>query len=184
MKLYLTRHGETDWNVQNRVLGRTDIPLNETGLAQARKLAGLMEGTSIDAIYTSPLFRAVVTGEEIAARQLHSCPCMASDCLIEQDFGVYEGLDRGNPSFQRAKREYFKRYEGGESYFDVSARVYPFLREIAREYDSGQAVLIVTHNGICRVISNYFEDMENEAFASFTMGNCEVRKYALSPEPA
>lgn len=179
MKLYLARHGETDWNRQNRVLGRTDIPLNQTGLQQAETIAECLAGRTISLIYTSPLSRAVMTGRIIAARQDAKCVCAARDCLIEQDFGVFEGADRGNTHYQREKRLFFKRYENGESYLDVAARVYPFLDHLAAERQTSGDVLIVTHGGICRIITSYFKDMDNEEFAAFTMKNCEVREFEL-----
>ncbi|MCD7838086.1 MAG: histidine phosphatase family protein [Clostridiales bacterium] len=178
MKLYLVRHGETDWNRANKVLGRTDIPLNETGRRQAKQLAERLSGIPLNLIYTSPLSRAVQTGQTIAEKQL-TCGCRAESRLIEQDFGVFEGVPRDDPSYQAEKRNYFRRYPGGESYFDVVARVYPFLYQMRDTAGEDKKVLIVTHGGICRIITNYFQEMSNEEFASFTMRNCEIREFTL-----
>lgn len=179
MKLYLTRHGETDWNRENRVLGRTDIPLNQTGLQQAETAARYLADRPVSLIYTSPLSRAVMTGRIIAAGQDAKCVCEVRGCLIEQDFGIFEGVDRGNADYQREKRLFFKKYENGESYLDVAARVYPFLDYLATECQNRGDVLIVTHGGICRIITNYFKGMDNEEFATFSMKNCEVREFEL-----
>ena len=113
MKLYLTRHGETEWNRQNRVLGRTDIPLNKTGLQQAEATAKYLAGRAINLIYTSPLSRAVMTGRIIAAEQDEKCTCVVRDCLIEQDFGVFEGVDRGDVRYQREKRLFSRNTKMG-----------------------------------------------------------------------
>ncbi len=177
MKLYVTRHGETVWNQENRVLGRTDIPLNENGINQAGQLAEQLSSVRLDRIYVSPLTRAVETGQIVAKRQ-ESCIFAIEPCLIEMSYGVYEGVDRGDPQYQTEKRRYFSRYPGGESFFDVAARVYPFLQQLKAE-GKDQNTLIVTHAGICRMIANYFIDMDNEEFIKFPTDNCEVREFNL-----
>ena len=68
MKIYLIRHGETDWNHINRFQGREDIELNAAGIAQAVRCGQTLQGLGIEAVYTSPLKRAHCTGEEIAAQ--------------------------------------------------------------------------------------------------------------------
>ncbi len=179
MKLFLVRHGETDWNVNNQILGRTDIPLNDRGREQAGQLAEKMKQIPLDIIYTSPLSRTLVTGQIVADKQ-KDCKCVPEECLIEQDFGIFEGIDRGDRIYQEAKRKYFCRYPDGESYLDVAGRVYPFLEYLQSKADQYQNVLIVTHGGICRVITSYFQDMTNEEFASFTMKNCEeIREFEI-----
>ncbi len=177
MAIYIARHGETGWNRENRVLGRTDVPLNEKGFAQAAELAERLADTPIDIIYTSPLQRTVDTAKAVADRQKGARPCVVAEpCLIEHNFGIFEGVDRADPIYQREKRTFVKRYPGGESYLDVAARVYPFLEKLLEE-SRGKNILLVTHGGICRIITSYFQDMENEDFAAFGMKNCEVRKF-------
>ena len=171
--IYLTRHGETDWNKQDLVLGRTDIPLNETGLAQAAKLADDLEDVHLDVVYTSQLQRAYVTGKMVAERH-KGCRLETCECLNEMDFGKYEGRARFDREYQQEKRNYFKTYEGGESYLDVAARIYPFIEQLMAR---GEDALVVTHNGICRVFVNRFQPMENEEFATFAMKNCEVKTF-------
>ena len=176
MKILITRHGETSWNKQNKVLGRTDIPLNETGIHQAKELVEKLKDVSIQAVYASPLERAFRTGSLVA--EDHGLECKTDDGLLEMNFGIYEGVSRDNPEYQAEKRKFFSKYPEGESFMDVAGRVYPFLDKLRRNYDD-ETVLIVSHNGICRVIANYFENMTNEEFASFTIENCEVREYTL-----
>lgn len=175
MKIYLTRHGETVWNTKDWVQGMTDIPLNGNGMQQAEQLAEQMAGVHLDVVYTSQLQRAMVTGRMVAERH-GSCRLEVCDAINEMNFGKYEGRVRADQEYQSEKRKYFKRYEGGESYLDVAARVYPFIEMLkARNED----VLVVAHNGICRVFTNYFQPMENEEFAAFTLGNCEVKTFEL-----
>lgn len=173
MKLIVLRHGETDWNTQNLVLGRTDIPLNDKGRQQALEAAQRLQAIHIDKIYTSPLSRAIETADIVRSYQRKSCKSIISQCLIEQCFGVFEGVDRGNLDYQSEKRQYFRRYKDGESFFDVAARVYPFLEDILK--DKTGTTLLVTHCGICRIIFNYFQDMGNEEFVTFRLGNGEFK---------
>lgn len=172
MKLYITRHGETDWNKENRVLGRPDIPLNETGRLQAQSLALKLKDIPIDKVYASPLSRASETAE-IAVRE-KNLSVIQDKRLIEQSFGIFEGRPRDDAVYQEEKYKYFKPFENGESFLDVAARVYPFLQDILTNEDPDASILIVTHGGIARVISNYFHGMENKEFASFFMKNCEL----------
>lgn len=175
MKLLLTRHGETDWNKENRVLGRTDIPLNEAGRNQAMRLRERLRGVSIDAVYVSPLSRTMETAR-IALEGRGSAP-VPEERLIEMNFGDFEKADRKDPVYNAAKRCYFRRLPGGgESVMDLAARVYPFLEEITTRH-KGQTVLLVTHGGICRVIRTWFEGMDNEPFSSFFMENCGLLEY-------
>lgn len=172
MKLYIMRHGETAWNADNRILGSTDIPLNAKGREQAREAAERLKDISFDIIYTSELSRAKETGLAVAALQ-PGCKVFHDACLNENDFGDFEGKDRCSEEYQSEKRKCFKRYPGGESFLDVAARVYPFIKSLLSDPQlQDKTVLVVSHGGICRVISSYFRDMENEEFITFSMPNC------------
>ena len=168
--IYVVRHGETEWNAINKVLGRTDIPLNDRGIEQAEEIARSLKDIKIDVFLCSPLSRARQTADAISGET--GMPYKTDDRLIEHDFGIFEGANRFDEGYQNAKREYFVRYPGGESFFDLAARVYPLIKEL-----EGKNALLVTHGGICRIIRSYFEDMGNEEFVQFSQGNCEVRMY-------
>lgn len=168
--IYVVRHGETEWNALNKVLGRTDIPLNSNGADQARKVAGMLRDQEIDVFLSSPLSRARQTADIIAGET--GLKYRIDDRLIEQDFGTFEGINRFAAEYQNAKREYFARYPGGESFFDMAARIFPLIREL-----EGKNALLVTHGGVCRIIRSYFEDMGNEEFVQFSQENCEIRVY-------
>ena len=168
--IYVVRHGETEWNAINKVLGRTDIPLNDRGIEQAEEMARSLKDIKIDVFLCSPLSRARQTADAISGET--GMPYKTDDRLIEHDFGIFEGVNRFDEGYQNAKREYFVRYPGGESFFDLAARVFPLIKE-----QEGKNALLVTHGGICRMIRSYFEDMGNEEFVQFSQGNCEVRMY-------
>lgn len=176
MTLYVARHGETDWNKSNRVLGRTDAQLNETGLVQASQLVQTLHAVRLRAVFASPLIRAAEIGRMVA--EDHGLVCQTDERLIEMDFGRMEGFQRDDPEYLAEKRKLFARYPGGESYFQAAARVYSFLDDLKRTGGDGN-ILVVTHNGICRVSATYFLDMTEEKFMSYSMKNCEVRVFTL-----
>ena len=176
MRIYAARHGQVQWNLENKVCGRTDQPLTELGLQQARLLAERTKDLKIDVILSSPLLRARQTAEPTAA--LHGLEILVDDRLIEQDYGIYEGVSRFDEGFLANKRHFAFRYPGGESMMDVAARVYSLLEEIRETY-AGQNVLLLCHGGICRVIRTYFEDMTNEEYFHYSEENAAVREYTM-----
>ena len=176
MKLYITRHGETLRNAEQRVLGRTDDPLSEKGRAQAKELAEKMRDIEVDIIFSSPLCRAKETAQMVADSK--GMTVIVDDRLIEADFGAFEGAPRYCEEYQAAKREHFKRYPNGESYFDMAYRIYDFLFMLKREY-ADKKVLVVSHGGVCRIICNYFRDMENEEFVRHAFPNCGLEEFEL-----
>ena len=175
--LYFTRHGETVWNVENKICGVTDIPLTDRGRAQARALGRRLaaEPTGITRILCSPLVRASETARLIAAET--GLPLTIEPRLREQAFGRYEGTPRNGAAFALAKLHFIDRFDGGESMLQLAARIYALLDEL-RGQDG--PVLLVAHNGIARVVQSYFHDMTNEQFALFGIANCELRRYDFS----
>ena len=98
--------------------------------------------------------------------------------LIEMNFGTCEGLLRDSEAYRVEKHRYFARYPEGESFLDIAARIYPYLEKLRREHD-GETILLVTHNGICRMITSYFQPMSNEGFETFTQGNAEEQIFIM-----
>jgi len=176
MKLYVARHGETEWNARNKICGRTDIPLTERGLAQAKILAEKTADLDIDIIIASPMIRA----QQTAAAVSEKCgiPILTDERLIEQDFGIFEGMDRATPGYLANKRMFAYRYPGGESQMIVAHRVYGLVEELKEKYPD-QNVLLVCHGGVCRVIRTYFEDMTNEEYFLYSEENAAVKEYEL-----
>lgn len=176
MKLYVARHGQTQWNLEDKVCGRTDLPLTQTGLEQAQLLAARTRELPIDVIISSPMLRAKQTAAPTAA--LHGLEILVDERLIEQDYGIYEGVSRFDEGFLNNKRHFAFRYPGGESMMDVAHRVYSLLEEIKEKY-AGKNVLLVCHGGVCRVVRTYFEDMTNEEYFCYSEENANVRTYEL-----
>ena len=176
MKLYVARHGQTQWNAENKVCGHTDLPLTGVGIAQAQALAEKAEALGIDLILSSPLQRAYRMAEIIGARC--GAEVQVEERLIEQNYGVYEGVDRQDPGFLANKRQFAVRYPGGESMMDMAGRIYPLLEEIRERY-SEKTVLLACHGGVCRVIRTFFMPMTNEEYFAYSPENCSVECYEL-----
>jgi probable phosphoglycerate mutase len=176
MRLFVARHGQTQWNVENKICGRTDVPLTAVGMEQARLLAENAKGIALDLIIASPLLRARQTAAAVA--EACGVEVQLDERLMEQDYGIYEGEDRFNPGFLANKRCFACRYPGGESMMQLAARVYAVIEDVKRLHGD-KNVLLVCHNGICRVIHSYFCDVTNEEFAEFSIENAAIREYEL-----
>ena len=176
MKLYIARHGQTQWNLENKVSGRTDIPLTEMGLQQAAQLAENAKGKGIEVILASPLLRARQTAQAVS--DAIGVPVQIDDRLMELDFGVFEGKSRFDPDFQYTRAQFPTRYPGGESAFMLAHRVYGCLEDVKRKYD-GKTVLLVCHGGVCRMVRSYFMDLTNDEYSYYFAPNAELVEYEL-----
>lgn len=176
MKIYSTRHGQTDYNRNDWILGITDLELNETGLEQAHELADkIAETGDIDIIVASPMKRALKTAQIVA--EASGIEVVTDVRLREWDYGSYEGMHRTAEGFAHNKREFgVKMGESGESLLQLAHRVYTALDDIIEKY-SNKTVLIVSHGGICRMIETYFNNMTTEQFSNWFMGNCQLLEY-------
>ena len=171
---YFVRHGQTVWNVENKICGATDIALTEKGHQQAIETGHeiLRQGIQADEILYSPLMRAADTAKHIS--EITGIPARVEPRLIEQNFGKYESTARNGEEFQKAKQQFITRYDGGESMLHLAQRIYNLLDEITA---SDRTCILVAHNGIARVVHSYFYEMTNEAYASYGMKNCEIIRY-------
>ena len=176
MKLYVARHGETAWNAENKICGRTDLPLTDRGIRQAKALAENMAGIPIERIIASPMIRAQQTAAAVS--EVLGIAVQTDARLIEQNFGIFEGKDRKDPGYLANKRMFAYRYPGGESQMDVAHRVYSLIEELKEKY-SDESILLVCHGGVCRSVRTYFEDMTNDEYFYFSEENANARMYEL-----
>ncbi|MBO7564945.1 MAG: histidine phosphatase family protein [Clostridiales bacterium] len=177
-KIYFVRHGETVWNVENKICGATDSPLTEKGHEQAVETAKniLALNVSADLILYSPLSRTKDTAMHIS--EILGVPAKEEPRLFEQNFGKYESTARDGKEFHEMKKGFVHRFGGGESMLQLAQRVYNLLDELKEQ--PGKTFILVAHNGIARVVQSYFYEMTNDEFASFGIKNCEVREYELT----
>lgn len=145
--IYLVRHGETDWNQRHRIQGSTDIPLNDTGRGQARRAGRLLARRSWDAIYSSPLSRAMETATIISSTIGLGQP-LPIDALVERSYGDAEGMtDREI----RANFPGTTPVPGREPRSDVAARVMPALLSLADQH-VGEHLIVATHGAVIRTV--------------------------------
>lgn len=174
-KIYFVRHGESKWNVEDKICGSTDIELTEKGHTQALETgkAILEMGIKADMILYSPLKRAADTAKHIS--EMTGIECCEEPRLIEQNFGRFEGTaPRNSEEFKKAKQQFLCRYDGGESMFQLGQRIYNLLDDLKAQ---DKTYILVAHNGIARVIKSYFEEMTNEEYATFGVKNCQVMEF-------
>jgi len=165
MKIYIARHGETEWNLQGRKQGRLDSPLTERGIGQAIYFSEMFTGIPICAIYSSPLERALTTALIIGEKK-NLEPIEIKD-LVECDYGVWEGMTNEeieqNYPGELKKREDNKfdyRVERGESYKDCLERSKRVFEEIQNQRD--ETILIVSHEMIIRTLIGLLIHLSNE----------------------
>jgi probable phosphoglycerate mutase len=153
--LLLARHGETDWNAAGRWQGHTDVPLNATGLAQARALAERVRGERLAAIVASDLARARATAAVVAAALGVELAQVDPD-LRERRFGAFEGLTREEceerypADWARFAEDPRRAPPGGEASSALLARVLPALHRAAERF--GSPLLAVVHGGVMRAV--------------------------------
>lgn len=177
MRIYLVRHGQTNLNKAKLMQGRTDEPLNETGLMQARKTRDLIGDVSFDAVYASPLSRAINTGAIVG--NIESSKVIIDERLIETDFGKYEKskymLMGPAMTLYWGIPELFPAPKTVETVSSMVERTRSFMKELeSKDYDK---VLIAAHGGILRAVNGYLLDKANGIKWRPKMHNCEVRIY-------
>lgn len=158
MKLYIIRHGQTDWNRAHRLQGRTDIPLNEWGRLVAELTREGLKDVAFDAAFTSPLIRAKETAELVLEGR--HIPIIEDERIIEVNFGAYEGesfqLDNENLQNFFSKPEVYYPVDGSESMESILERTGDFLSELYQnpKYQDS-TILISTHGAaLCGLLCN------------------------------
>lgn len=180
MKFYIVRHGETDWNLENKIQGQTDTILNDNGRKQAEELAGRIaeELRGVKKIYSSRQKRALETAR-IIGKRLSITPVVHQG-LEEICLGKWEGY-----TWKQVREEFSEEYQvwhqnrryqvppKGESYQQLLDRLLPALEDIIRK--EGQDVLIVTHSAVIMTLMSYIYDTPFEDMAKlYKTGNASI----------
>lgn len=162
MRIYMIRHGETDWNKERKVQGSADIPLNDYGIYLAEETAKGLKDVEFDIAYTSPLIRAKKTAEIILAGR--DVPLIEESALREMDFGVYEGMccsgehrAPGSTEFNKFFTDtgHFVPAEGGETVQELLGRTGRFLEELNHNTElADKKVLLSTHGAAMTALLN------------------------------
>lgn len=186
MKIYLVRHGETDYNKVSKFQGWHDIPLNEYGIELAVKTAEGLKDINFDAAFSSPLQRAYITAKTIIDDR--NIEIQTDDRLKEVNFGPNEGN-----SYVEAKKNAnhplhnffcnpgsYCPTDGSESFDDVKKRVLDFLREKILPLEKKcQNILITAHGCLNRAILNSILGIPNSHYWQIKLPNCAVSILSL-----
>jgi len=157
VRLFLARHGQTDWNAEHRLQGQADRPLTDLGLAQAEALRDLLRHEPIVAVYASPLHRALRTAMPLArALGLEVQPAPA---MLEIDYGILEGHTQQSVAGTELEDLWQSRKQnplafdapGAETYAILLERVRPFVTRL-QESHAGQTILVVGHRASNRAL--------------------------------
>lgn len=179
LKLYLVRHGETDWNAEGRIQGHSDIELNVRGLEQARRLAARMPGEgTFQAIYASPLRRAFRTAEAVG--EILQLPVISDVRLLERSLGQLEGLTMSDirekfPDVHHAWHEGGTRphIPGEETREQFVGRTREFIRDIRAKHGDGR-VLAITHGGTINMLLMAGLNLDIERPLPFHIDNASI----------
>ena len=183
-KLVLVRHGETAWNVEGRIQGHLDIPLNDIGLAQAAAVGARLSGENFDAIYSSDLIRAYRTASPVVVNP--EIDIVRDERLRERNLGVLQGLTGEEAVIaQPAAWKVFKSREadlalaGGESLGGFSRRILDFVEKILVAH-AGRRILAVTHGGALDVVYRHATRRPLSAPRDFTIYNASVNVISVN----
>ena len=177
MNILVTRHGQTNWNLENRVQGRTNINLNETGKKQAEEIRERINDRKVDVIFCSTLERAQETARII--NEERNVEIKLDDRIIEMCYGELEERKVDECDFDDVWQiNGDKVFEGAEKVEEVYKRVNDFVLYLKTlNYEN---VLIVTHNGVCRVINWYFNGApENNNIRKIGIENCGLMEFEI-----
>lgn len=178
MKIWLVRHGQTNLNKYKLMQGRTDEPLNDIGRSQGERARKFVEDIEFDAVYASPLTRAIETASIVSG--LPMSDVIIDKRITEVDFGKYELCKYSKlgtrMSLYWALPEIFSPPDGVENISSMISRSQAFLKEIEKkDYEN---VLITSHGGILRAMNGYLLGRRNGLRWRPKMHNCEIRVYS------
>ena len=175
MKIYLVRHGETDWNQAGLLQGQTDIALNAQGLEQAREAAERLKEIPFEIAFCSPLIRAKRTAETIIGDR--KITLTTDERLRELNFGPWEGVDirtiKDAASQPFTNPGSYIPPEGAESFAQLYKRSGEFVDQVLLPLEGTyETVLVVAHGGVNRSILNPILNIRVDDFWRMHMGNC------------
>ncbi|MGE0330351.1 MAG: histidine phosphatase family protein [Ramlibacter sp.] len=185
-RIIAIRHGETAWNVDTRIQGHLDIPLNDTGLWQAQRVAAALAGEPIAAVYASDLKRAHTTAGAIA--RVTGLGVVAHTGLRERSFGVFEGktfteIDAAWPDDAQAWRKRVPDWtpQGGESLLTLRERIAQTAQALAQRH-MGEQIVLVAHGGVLDVLYRMATGQELQAPRTWQLGNAAINRLLWTPQ--
>lgn len=176
MKLYLVRHGETDWNAKGTLMGWADIPLNANGIKQAETLRDkiIESGLEFDAVYSSPLQRAAKTAQIVAPNS----PIIYSDALKERNVGQFQGHPMCELFDNKIDFLDIKLNSGAfevEPIREFHARATAFLLDLSKSHPQNAKILVVTSSGVMKRLASILTKTLPQDIPNFQ--NAEIYEY-------
>ena len=186
-RIIAIRHGETAWNVDGRIQGHLDIPLNDAGLRQAARAARALADESIAAIYSSDLLRAYATAEAVA--RASGAPLRAESDLRERGFGEFQGrtfkdIEASHPEaayLWRTRDPGFVPPGGGESLLMLRERIAAALERIAGRHQ-GEQIVLVAHGGVLDTLYRLATRQDLQAPRTWALANAALNRLLWTPE--
>lgn len=185
-RIIAIRHGETAWNVDTRIQGHLDVPLNDRGLWQASQVGRALAGEPLAAVYCSDLSRAHQTATPIARHT--GAPLVVDAALRERSFGSFEGrtfseIETALPEEARRWRQRDPHFipEGGESLSQLQARVVGIASALAARHP-GQLIALVSHGGVMDVLYRAATRLDLQAARTWALGNAAINRLLWSPQ--
>ena len=189
--LVLVRHGESQWNLENRFTGWVDVPLTDTGRREAARAGTVLQGTRFDIAYSSVLQRANETLDIILRELAQSdLPVVKDQALNERHYGELQGLNKGETAEKYGaeqvhiwRRSYDVPPPGGESLKDTAARTLPYYdRVIAPQIAAGKNVLVVAHGNSLRSIVMQLDQLTREQVLELNIPTGVPIVYDMAPD--
>jgi 2,3-bisphosphoglycerate-dependent phosphoglycerate mutase len=189
--LILLRHGQSQWNLENRFTGWVDVPLSPKGEDEARAAGEKLRGRRIDKLFTSSLKRAIDTATlALDAAGLRDVPVERDEALNERMYGDLQGLDKaeaatkwGDAQIKIWRRSYDVRPPGGESLADTAARVLPYWEQRIRpELAAGKNVLVAAHGNSLRALVMHLDGLTREQVLVLEIPTGQPLLYEMSPD--
>lgn len=179
LEIYVIRHGRTEFNEKDLIMGQIDSPLLPSSIKLSKKIGDKLKNKKFDVIFSSPIGRALVTAEIILPKLKDKPKLILNKKLKEINYGVFSG---------KSKKEISKRYPKyhkdasyvnpkGESFNMVYNRVIKFLLKQEKKYDR---ILVVTHAGCIRAIYSFFKNKRIDEVLSMNIKNDIIMKCILS----
>ena len=176
-RILLVRHGETEWNRTHRFQGRSDTPLNQTGMDQAAAMAKMLKYESITSIYTSSLCRAFETADTIRAFHPQAL-LFEEDGFIEMDLGEFDGVEAKtwateNPDFMKNwwNNPGTLRMPNGENLEEVQQRAVRTLNRVVTLHPPKSTLLIVSHNFVILSLLCHAKGLGLDSFRELRQAN-------------
>lgn len=185
-RIVAIRHGETAWNVDTRIQGHLDIPLNTTGLWQADQVARALADEPITAIYTSDLQRAHATAQAVA--RTTGAPLTTHTGLRERSFGHFQGrtfaeieAELPEDAHRWRKRDPHYAPEGGESLITLRERIERTVAQLAQQH-LGEQVVMVAHGGVLDVLYRLATRQDIQAPRTWQLANAAINRLLWTPD--